>query len=69
MEILRNEFNASTAPTINGFRISGGNQSDFPGNVNAITGAVRTPYGAPGAAITLRQGAKVIEDNRRERTA
>jgi len=23
----------------------------------------------PGAAITLRQGAKVIEDNRRERTA
>ncbi|MGI5238971.1 hypothetical protein [Dactylosporangium sp. CA-139066] len=50
------EFNAGNAPTINGFRITGGNQSDFAGNINAITGAVKTPYGAAGAAVTQGGG-------------
>jgi hypothetical protein len=51
-----NEFNAGNAPTINGFQITGGNQSDFPGNINAITGAVKTPFGAAGAVITQGGG-------------
>jgi hypothetical protein len=51
-----NEFNAGNAPTINGFRISGGNQSDFPNNLNAVTGGVKTPYGAAGAVVTQGGG-------------
>jgi hypothetical protein len=50
------QFNASNAPTINGFRITGGNQSNFPANVNAVTGVVKTPYGATGAVVTQGGG-------------
>ena len=43
-------------PSIDGFTITGGAQSDFAGNVNAITGGVKTPYGAAGALITQGGG-------------
>jgi hypothetical protein len=47
----------ATYPTsIDGFNITGGAQSDFAGNVNAITGGVNTPYGATGALITQGGG-------------
>ena len=47
----------STYPTsIDGFTITGGAQSDFAGNVNAITGGIKTPYGATGALITQGGG-------------
>jgi len=42
--------------SIDGFNITGGAQSDFAGNVNAITGGVKTPYGAAGALITQGGG-------------
>ena len=42
--------------TIDGFTITGGAQSNFAGNVNAITGGVKTPYGATGALITQGGG-------------
>jgi hypothetical protein len=41
---------------VDGFKITGGNQSDFAGNVNVITGAIRTPVGAAGATITQGGG-------------
>ena len=47
---------ASYPTTIDGFTITGGAQSDFAGNVNAITGGVATPYGATGALITQGGG-------------
>jgi hypothetical protein len=47
---------ASYTPSIDGFTITGGAQSDFAGNVNAITGGVKTPYGAAGALITQGGG-------------
>jgi hypothetical protein len=50
----------SSYPTsIDGFTITGGAQSDFAGNVNAITGGVNTPYGAAGALITQGGGVYV----------
>jgi hypothetical protein len=52
----RNQFTALTAATVNGFRITGGNQSDFPNNINQVTGVIKTPYGATGAAITQGGG-------------
>ena len=49
-----------TYPTsIDGFEVTGGAQSDFPANVNAITGGIRTPYGATGALITQGGGVYV----------
>ena len=49
-----------TYPTsIDGFQVTGGMQSDFPGNVNAITGGIKTPYGATGALITQGGGVYV----------
>jgi hypothetical protein len=42
--------------SIDGFAITGGAQSDFVGNVNEITGVVRTPYGATGSLITQGGG-------------
>jgi hypothetical protein len=51
-----NQFNAGNAPTVNGFRITGGNQSDFPGNINEVTGGIKTPYGADGAVVTQGGG-------------
>ena len=52
-----NESKPTSYPTtIDGFGITGGAQSDFAGNVNAITGGVKTPYGATGALITQGGG-------------
>ncbi len=47
---------ASYNLAIDGFTITGGAQSDFVGNINAITGGVSTPYGATGALITQGGG-------------
>ena len=47
---------ASYPTTVDGFTITGGAQSNFAGNVNAITGGVKTPYGATGALITQGGG-------------
>jgi hypothetical protein len=52
----QNQFSSANAPSVDGFRMTGGNQSDFAGNVNELTGVVRTPYGATGAAITQGGG-------------
>jgi hypothetical protein len=51
-----NQFNLLNAPAVNGFRITGGNQSDFPNNINAVNGGIKTPYGAPGAVVTQGGG-------------
>ena len=50
-----NQFSRTNAPTLSGFRITGGNQSDFPGNVNT-NGSVQTPVGADGALVTQGGG-------------
>ena len=50
------QFNMFNAPTVDGLRITGGNQSDFPGNANEVTGSVTTPAGAAGALITQGGG-------------
>ncbi|GHJ53560.1 hypothetical protein Nm8I071_28670 [Nonomuraea sp. TT08I-71] len=50
------QFGSGNPVTIDGFRITGGNQSDFAGNVNDVTGGVTTPYGAPGAVVTQGGG-------------
>ncbi|WP_344115017.1 hypothetical protein [Kribbella alba] len=42
--------------SLDGLSITGGAQADLPGNVNALTGAVTTPYGAAGALITQGGG-------------
>ncbi|WP_343965109.1 hypothetical protein [Kribbella koreensis] len=42
--------------TLDGMSITGGAQADLPGNVNALTGAVTTPYGAAGALVTQGGG-------------
>ncbi|MGZ4719766.1 IPT/TIG domain-containing protein [Oryzihumus sp.] len=42
--------------SLDGFTITGGAQSDFAGNVNEITGGVKTPYGATGALVTQGGG-------------
>ena len=42
-------FSASTAPSIDGFDLRGGDQAGFPGNINAIGGG---PTGLPGGLIT-----------------
>jgi hypothetical protein len=52
----RGQFDNRGAPAVNGFTITGGNQSDFPGNVNEITGGIKTPYGADGAVVTQGGG-------------
>jgi hypothetical protein len=52
-----NAFAPATYPvTLDGFRITGGAQSDFPTNVNEVTGGVKTPYGADGALVTQGGG-------------
>jgi hypothetical protein len=51
-----NQFNFFNPPAVDGFRITGGNQSDFAGNVNDVTGAVTTPVGATGALVTQGGG-------------
>jgi hypothetical protein len=52
----QNQFNAGNAPAVDGFRITGGNQSDFAGNINELTGVSKTPYGATGAVVTQGGG-------------
>ena len=47
---------ASYTPSIDGFTITGGTQSNVAVNVNGITGGVKTPYGATGALITQGGG-------------
>ena len=41
---------------IDGFAITGGVQSDFPANINELTGGIKTPYGAAGALVTQGGG-------------
>lgn len=43
-------------PALDGFTITGGTQSDFPGNINEVTGGIKTPYGATGALVTQGGG-------------
>ena len=50
-------ISTSTYPlTFDGFTVTGGAQSDLPGNINEITGGITTPYGAAGALITQGGG-------------
>ncbi|MER7251414.1 IPT/TIG domain-containing protein [Kribbella sp. NPDC000426] len=42
--------------TLDGLSITGGAQADIAGNVNVLTGAVTTPYGAAGALVTQGGG-------------
>ena len=42
-------YNATTAPTIDGFDLRGGDQNGFPGNINDITGL---PTGLPPSVVT-----------------
>lgn len=50
------QFGDGGAASIDGFRITGGYQQDIAGNLNAITGANVTGFGAPGAAVTQGGG-------------
>ena len=43
-------------PSLDGFSITGGAQSDFPANINELTGGITTPYGAAGALVTQGGG-------------
>ena len=59
--VLDDPARATTVPasyptTIDGFGITGGSQSDFPGNINVLTGANSTPYGAAGSLVTQGGG-------------
>jgi hypothetical protein len=49
---------------IDGLQVTGGAQSDFPGNVNVLTGGVTTPYGASGALVTQGGGIYLHNNNR-----
>ncbi|OLB80437.1 MAG: hypothetical protein AUI14_06785 [Actinobacteria bacterium 13_2_20CM_2_71_6] len=64
------QFNIFNAPIVDGFRITGGNQSDFPNNVNEIggvTGGVTTPAGAAGALLTQGGGVYLHAEARNSR--
>ena len=50
---------AATPSRSTGFEITGGAQSDFPANLNELTGGVKTPYGATGALVTQGGGVYV----------
>ena len=50
---------ASWPVTLDGLSITGGAQADIPGNVNVLTGAISTPYGADGALVTQGGGVYV----------
>ncbi len=50
---------ASYPVTLDGFTITGGAQSDFPANINELTGGIKTPYGASGALVTQGGGVYV----------
>ena len=47
---------SSYPTTLDGFTITGGAESNVATNVNAITGGVKTPYGATGALVTQGGG-------------
>ncbi|MDX6292180.1 MAG: large repetitive protein [Kribbellaceae bacterium] len=53
---LANLTPATWPVTLDGFSITGGAQADIPGNVNVVTGAIKTPYGATGSLITQGGG-------------
>jgi hypothetical protein len=62
--VLDDPQRAFTVPSsypvsIDGFTITGGAQADFGGNINALTGGIRTPYGATGALVTQGGGVYV----------
>jgi hypothetical protein len=62
-----NQFNANNAPAVDGFRITGGNQSDFAGNANIqaeVAGGITTPVGAAGSLITQGGGVYLHADAR-----
>jgi hypothetical protein len=42
--------------SLDGFQVTGGAQSDFPANINELTGQISTPYGAAGALVTQGGG-------------
>ncbi len=50
------QFTNANNAAIDGFRITGGYQQNVPGNINAITGANVTGFGAPGAIVTQGGG-------------
>ena len=52
---------------IDGLQVTGGAQSDFPGNVNVLTGGIKTPYGATGALVTQGGGIYLHNNNRSAR--
>jgi hypothetical protein len=52
----RNIVPASYYPSIDGFQITGGSQSDFATNIVDITGGTTTPAGGAGALITQGGG-------------
>lgn len=56
--------NTAYPVVIDGFQVTGGSQSDFPGNVNVLTGGVKTPYGATGALVTQGGGIYLHANNR-----
>jgi len=51
-----NWFSPNFYPALDGFTLTGGSQSNFPGNVNVITGATQTPVGAAGSLTTQGGG-------------
>ena len=57
-------FSATTAPSIDGFDIRGGDQMGFPGNINAIGGG---PTGQPGGLVT--QGGAIYRERLRPQPA
>jgi hypothetical protein len=62
-----NQFNMLNAPAVDGFRITGGNQSDFPGNANIlaeVAGGITTPLGAAGSLVTQGGGVYLHADAR-----
>lgn len=52
---------------IDGLQVTGGAQTDFPGNVNVLTGGTKTPYGATGALVTQGGGIYLHNNNRSTR--
>jgi hypothetical protein len=50
---------ANWNPSISGFTLTGGVQTDTPTNINTTTGGTTTPYGATGALVTQGGGVYV----------
>ncbi|WP_374971272.1 IPT/TIG domain-containing protein [Terrabacter sp. BE26] len=58
---------AAAPVAIDGFQITGGAQADFAGNVNVLTGGVKTPYGATGSLVTQGGGIYLHNNNQSTR--